>query len=546
MTSIHTWSTTATDNDDADSAINWLELQDPDTVNNSARAMMGRVAEWRDDTSVMRASSGAADAYVITAASSPAALVDGMEFVFKAHQTNVGASTLKVNSFGAKPLRAKSGANLSPGDIQTGAPIIAYYNLAADEFLIANSGFFANALFPSLVSTYALNSLVPVGGVIAWAHPTIPAGWLECNGQSLAVLDYPKLASTIGYAYGGSGLNFNLPDYRGEFLRGLDNGAGRDPNAGARTNRGDGATGDAVGTKQGHEYFSHGHLATTTTSVSIGGVGDHTHQQTTDGYDQDRGTAVGSNAPGTTAARGVVASSANTLGGGAHSHSASATSTTLTVNNGGSETRPRNVNVIYIMFALPAAALAEMQGLTGLPYVYDSGITAVDPGAGRLAWNNATTLSATELYVSETGPNSEAFGPILATWDDVGTTTRGYLHITKVGTPTTFAYFSIASAETDNGAWKQWTITAIGSGGTFTDGDNVNVMFSPAAQTGQPWAGNLTVAGLAALGVVATGTGGYATDGRKNGEGAASGTGVQVFYDSSNWIAVDTGATVAA
>lgn len=38
----------------------------------------------------------------------------------------------------------------------------------------------------------------------------------------------------------------------------------------------------------------------------------------------------------------------------------------------------------------------------------------------------------------------------------------------------------------------------------------------------------------------------YASDGRKAGEGAASGTGVLVFYDGSNWIAVDTGATVAA
>lgn len=42
------------------------------------------------------------------------------------------------------------------------------------------------------------------------------------------------------------------------------------------------------------------------------------------------------------------------------------------------------------------------------------------------------------------------------------------------------------------------------------------------------------------------GTINYATDGRKNGEGAGSGTGVIVFYDGSNWIAVDSGATVVA
>ena len=54
-----------------------------------------------------------------------------------------------------------------------------------------------------------------------------------------------------------------------------------------------------------------------------------------------------------------------------------------------------------------------------------------------------------------------------------------------------------------------------------------------------------TVAGLNALSP-SEGQLGYASDGRKNGEGAAAGTGVQCFYDGSAWIAVDTGATVAA
>jgi hypothetical protein len=43
MPDIRAWSTTAADNDDADSAINWLEGQLPSTVNNSARAMMAAV-----------------------------------------------------------------------------------------------------------------------------------------------------------------------------------------------------------------------------------------------------------------------------------------------------------------------------------------------------------------------------------------------------------------------------------------------------------------------------------------------------------------------
>lgn len=45
-TGLKAWSTTAADNDDADSAINWLENQLPSTVNNSARAMMAVIRAW--------------------------------------------------------------------------------------------------------------------------------------------------------------------------------------------------------------------------------------------------------------------------------------------------------------------------------------------------------------------------------------------------------------------------------------------------------------------------------------------------------------------
>lgn len=46
---IEDWSTTASENDDADASINWLENQAPSTVNNSARAMMAATRVWYDD-----------------------------------------------------------------------------------------------------------------------------------------------------------------------------------------------------------------------------------------------------------------------------------------------------------------------------------------------------------------------------------------------------------------------------------------------------------------------------------------------------------------
>ena len=58
--------------------------------------------------------------------------------------------------------------------------------------------------------------------------------------------------------------------------------------------------------------------------------------------------------------------------------------------------------------------------------------------------------------------------------------------------------------------------------------------------------GNFAVASLPSAAGSGAGTVAYATDGRKAGEGAGVGTGVLVFSDGSDWIAVDTGAAVAA
>jgi len=50
-----------------------------------------------------------------------------------------------------------------------------------------------------------------------------PINYLICNGQSLLVSQYQKLFNIIGYGYGGSGLNFNLPDFKSYFVLGGNN-----------------------------------------------------------------------------------------------------------------------------------------------------------------------------------------------------------------------------------------------------------------------------------------------------------------------------------
>lgn len=54
---------------------------------------------------------------------------------------------------------------------------------------------------------------LPVGKIEAYGGVTIPDGWLLCDGSSYATVDYPELFAALDYTWGGSGANFNVPDY---------------------------------------------------------------------------------------------------------------------------------------------------------------------------------------------------------------------------------------------------------------------------------------------------------------------------------------------
>ncbi|MDP1800919.1 MAG: phage tail protein [Bacteroidota bacterium] len=71
----------------------------------------------------------------------------------------------------------------------------------------------------------------PAGTVQYFANTTAPNGYLECNGAAVNRITYAELFAAIGITYGpGDGVTtFNLPDLRGEFVRGFDNGKGSDP-----------------------------------------------------------------------------------------------------------------------------------------------------------------------------------------------------------------------------------------------------------------------------------------------------------------------------
>lgn len=88
-----------------------------------------------------------------------------------------------------------------------------------DIMTVASDG---NVTFPTGVGT--------VGEIAAFARSSAPAGWVKCNGAALSRITYANLFSIIGTSFGaGDGsTTFNVPDLRGEFIRGWDDGRGAD------------------------------------------------------------------------------------------------------------------------------------------------------------------------------------------------------------------------------------------------------------------------------------------------------------------------------
>ncbi len=56
-------------------------------------------------------------------------------------------------------------------------------------------------------------------GDLCYSLRTKKEGWLLCDGTSYSTTDYPDLFAVIGYTFGGSENNFNVPNYKGKFLQ---------------------------------------------------------------------------------------------------------------------------------------------------------------------------------------------------------------------------------------------------------------------------------------------------------------------------------------
>lgn len=184
---------------------------------------------------------------------------------------------------------------------------------------------------------------IPVltGSIIAYGGTNQPSGYLRCNGQAVSRSTYSDLFSAISTRFGpGNGsTTFDVPDLRGEFIRGADNmGADR------------GTPGPNLpGGTQGDQFKEHNHpvTGTGTHAHTTSSNGSHTHnydrrEKRGDG-DTDQSTDIaddGRETKATTPNGAHTHTTASNQGG--HSHSTSLVGNTL-------ETRPRNVAVAFLI-----------------------------------------------------------------------------------------------------------------------------------------------------------------------------------------------------
>ena len=209
------------------------------------------------------------------------------------------------------------------------------------DTLVASLQTKINLLEASIRKTVAGSTLVWNGSLTAK-----PSGYAYANGAVLNSEDYPDLYDAIGQAWGigdgstgsnciedranGQYCSFNLPDMRGQSLRGVDDGAGVDTDAASRLAYNGGNTGNMVGTYQSDATALPDNPFVTNTT------GAHSHNYATDDdIDLSAGSTSVTGDGSDSGAAGVTDLA------GDHFH-------TITL-GGDSETRMKNVAVYYLI-----------------------------------------------------------------------------------------------------------------------------------------------------------------------------------------------------
>jgi len=146
IAAIWQWSLTPASNGTADPTINWAVGMAPSAVDPSARAMMARIAEWRDDTSGALVTGGTATAYTVTTNQSNGGNgictgsypINGTQIVVTMNVTNGASPYLTVDGCNALPLASSGGVFVPTGYLQAGSTYRLTFNSTYSNWILQN------------------------------------------------------------------------------------------------------------------------------------------------------------------------------------------------------------------------------------------------------------------------------------------------------------------------------------------------------------------------------------------------------------------------
>lgn len=157
---------------DASNVARFPELQAPSTVNNGARALEGLISRWHNTINGSVATGGVADTYTWACPQTLSAYYDGLIICVDIHATSTGASTINVDSLGAKDIKKHNDQAVAAGDLEAGGKYLMVYD-GTNFQLISSLG--NNALF----------------NVVEDTTPQL-GGDLDLNGNNI---DFPTTAN---------------------------------------------------------------------------------------------------------------------------------------------------------------------------------------------------------------------------------------------------------------------------------------------------------------------------------------------------------------
>ena len=238
----------------------------------------------------------------------------------------VGISNAGLDMLNALPIRFQDTSGSPFVSLQSPSSLSGNVALTLPPAIV-DGGFLKTDASGNL--SFSIVEGVPTGSVFCLAVNTVPTGYVKCNGASYSRTGtYAALFAVIGTTYGAAdSSHFNVPDLRGEFVRGFDDSRGVDNNR-------------QVGTSQGGENAQHNHAASSSVSES-----SHTHNR----GGLDLGGGSGSVAITLGSGQSYQIGYGNSISSKSSGSATTGISVSTTTSNQGSEARPRNIAMLYII-----------------------------------------------------------------------------------------------------------------------------------------------------------------------------------------------------